>query len=396
MGFWRSMDGLVTAKLTSADPAAAICAINQAKIDTFRLQQIDDLTFSVQIRRRDYRALAALAARRGEKLRMTRRTGLYWAVKGLLRRRLFVTGLAVMLGLVLFLPTRVFFVRVEGNSTIPHQLIIEKAQLCGIGFGASRREVRSERIKNALLAQIPQLQWVGVNTSGCTAVISVRERTSSEPPVKSASVSRIVASRDGIITSMTVTSGNGICTVGQAVRAGETLVSGYTDCGISIQATRSQAEIFAQTRRELRAVTPANCEIRGTITSSDKKYSLIVGKKRINFYKDSGILDVSCAKMYKEICLTLPGGFELPVTLVVEEWINCEAETVQIDESRARQLLEGFAEDYLCQQMVAGVIQAKEEIAAQIGETFRIEGYYDCLEMIGRERSEEIIDGKTN
>lgn len=32
-------------------------------------------------------------------------------------------------------------------------------------------------MKNALLSAIPELQWAGVNTYGCRAVISVRERT---------------------------------------------------------------------------------------------------------------------------------------------------------------------------------------------------------------------------
>ena len=37
--------------------------------------------------------------------------------------------------------------------------------------------IRSEKVKNSLLQRIPQLQWAGINTDGCVAVISVREKT---------------------------------------------------------------------------------------------------------------------------------------------------------------------------------------------------------------------------
>ena len=46
---------------------------------------------------------------------------------------------------------------VEGNSAVASVDIIDAAQNAGLGFGASRRAVRSEKVKNALLASIPDL-----------------------------------------------------------------------------------------------------------------------------------------------------------------------------------------------------------------------------------------------
>ena len=51
-----------------------------------------------------------------------------------------------------------------------------------------------------------------------------------------------------------------------------------------------------------------------------KKYAVIIGKKRINFYKGSGISDTSCDKMYLENYVTLPGGFILPIAIATEVW----------------------------------------------------------------------------
>jgi hypothetical protein len=49
------------------------------------------------------------------------------------------------------------------------------------------------------------------------------------------------------------------------------------------------------------------------------RYSILLGKKRINFYKGSGIYDGSCVKMVSQYHLTLPGDYVLPVTVVKEE-----------------------------------------------------------------------------
>lgn len=247
-------------------------------------------------------------------------------------------------------------------------------------------------MKNALLSALPQLQWAGVNTSGCVATVSVRERTEPEVTEQDSAVSSIVASRDGFIVSATVTRGNFLCRVGQSVKAGQVLISGYTDCGICIQATRAEGEIYAQTSRDFAAVTPAQWTVRGEQTAVRRKYSLIIGKKRINLWKDSGILQGSCDRMDRRYELTLPGGFRLPVTLCVEEYTFYDGEMMTLEPDAAEAALSKFAQSALTQQMVAGRILSREESITQSEDKYLLEGTYACVEMIGRVRREQIGD----
>ena len=170
------------------------------------------------------------------------------------------------------------------------------------------------------------------------------------------------------------------------------LVSGYTDCGLSIRAERSEAEIYAETERSLTAITPVAYTVRGEVQTRTQKFGLIIGKKRINFYKDSGISGSSCAKMYTEYCVTLPGGFELPIKLFAEEWITYDSSSAEAAPEQAEVLLSVFSEKYLSQQMVAGKILKQYRFIEQLNDIYRMTGEYACLEMIGQERSEEIID----
>ena len=392
MDLWKSLAGMVEVELTSAEPEIALGAINASGIDVFWVQQKSELTFAFQIRRKDYRTLTKLCEKRGETLRLLKKTGLYWTGKRLLHRPVLLFGMALFLAMVLYLPSRVFFIRVEGNVTVPARRILAAAEDSGIRFGASRREVRSEKMKNALLAAVPELQWAGVNTAGCVATISVRERTDHQTEQPQWEVASIVASRDGYILSGTVTRGNALFQVGQAVKEGQVLISGYTDCGICIQATRAEGEIMAKTSRCFEAVTPSEWSQRREAAEVKRKYSLLLGKKRINLWKDSGILDPTCGRMYSEYDVTLPGGFSLPVALCVEEYTVFETSLSEIPPDQAQSALTGFADRYLTGQMVAGEIRSRLETVSSEEGVYHLRGSYICVEMIGREQKEQIGD----
>ena len=298
-------------------------------------------------------------------------------------------GLGLLAALTLFLPSRILLVEVQGNAVIPENRILETAAQCGIRFWASRREVRSEGMKNALLEAMPELSWAGINTYGSRAVITVREGRDggeeTEPPL----VSSIVAALDGFILSCQAERGTALCAPGQGVKAGDVLISGYTDCGLCVTATRSLGEVMAVTQRQIAAITPADCLKKGARKGEEVTYSLILGKFRINFDNNSGISPPGCGRMVTEYTLTLPGNFSLPVKLQ-KQTVNGYALTkTDVTEDAAGALLSRFAADHLQAQMIAGAVtEALETIHAEDGR-WVLTGNYACTEMIGRERAEQ-------
>ncbi len=398
MNLFQSLAGMTEVSITGPDVVGTLERINGENIPIFESSTQDDVTLRLIVYHRDFPHLKRICEKRGDELTLRRKRGLYWTGKALLRRPVLLFGLAFLLALAMFLPTRVLFVRVEGNSQIPVNQILEQAGLCGISFGANRREVRSEQVKNQLLERLPQLQWAGVNTAGCVAVITVRERAEPEKAPEFPQVGSIVASRDGIVLSCTATRGNLQCRVGQAVKEGQVLISAYTDCGLCIQATMAQGEIFARTSRTLEVITPNAWTAKEPSGPPEKKFSLIFGKKRINLWKDSGICDTSCGRMYKEYHVTLPGGFVLPIALAVQTCTPCETYESPRPQSECEAGLRGFARDYLASQMNAGQILRGEESVCQREDCFLLSGSYICTEMIGKVRKEQIGEyhGKDN
>lgn len=86
MGIWKSLSGMVEAELTSADLSGALSAVNERGVQIFDVRPQGDLAARFWLYRQDYRTVSHLAQRRGERLKVLRRRGLYWAAKGLLRR----------------------------------------------------------------------------------------------------------------------------------------------------------------------------------------------------------------------------------------------------------------------------------------------------------------------
>lgn len=391
LGIWQALSGTVKVEIISAVYVETMNAVNAAGIHLSNIHVIDELSFSCFVERQQLKSLILLLHKRGDNVRILRRTGFYWPIVRLRKRPILVMGMLFLIAFSLYLPTRVLFVTVDGNSHVHATRILDEADKCGIRFGASRRSVRSEKIKNKLLFSIPELEWAGINTYGCVAVISVKERTAEQNINNDVGISSIVADRDGIIHSLTATAGNPLCHVGQAVTAGQVLISGYTDCGLSIKAERSKGEVMAYTTRDLTLITPNQATIKGLITNSETKYSIIFGKKLINLSQDSGILDTTCDKITKISYLTLPGGFELPLAFITECSIYRESSGVSRDEEP--DWMRAYASNYVCQQMIAGKIFRTVQNYKLKDNVYILTAKFACLEMIGREQKEEIMKG---
>ena len=397
-GSFCSLADGISLELTSADISVSLRQLNERKIPISHLRFVDELTAHFTVTRKSVKQIQEMANRKGDHVKILSRTGLYWKIWSLRHRLVLICGMLIVLALSLFLPGRVLFVEAEGNMLLPDNLIIDTAKDAGIRFGASRRAVRSEKMKNTLLDALPQLQWAGVNTYGCRAVISVKERELENHDGNKHITENIVASRDGVVTEVVVNEGTGICTVGQAIRKGQLLISGYTDCGGVIISRQAKGEVFAQTNHEMTVATPSENRIRTVFVSTRTNYSLHIGKKRINFYKGSGIYDGSCVKMVTQYYLILPGGYRLPISITKQQWTEYQTQPHQIDEEHSRIPLSDFSKRQLRSESISlAFLHVQESVNVENG-LIVLRGLYNCTEMIGRAQGEVTgeLHGKTD
>ena len=390
--------GTLTVEITSASAERTLDKIVHSGINITNIRRITELTYRFQIRRRDFQNISRILQSRQDKLVVVSKQGLYWKIRSLIYRPILIVTALLLLLLTLYLPTRVLFIEVEGNITLPTSEILLAAERNGISFGVSRKYIRSEKAKNQLLEMLPSLQWAGINTTGCRAVISVRERSDEKTVQTKGIVSNLVAQQDAFILSTSVTGGTAMVKPGDTVIAGQTLISGYADHGFHLSATRAIGEIRGLTTRSLTAVMPGNCLKITEPTKTKWNISLLIRKKRINLWKDSRISDTCCGRMYEEYFVSLPGGFQLPLAVCVDRYICRSYDVYPVAETEAVRNLQHFSDSYLVSQMISGQILEKKQNIETIGDIYLLHSSYTCSEIIGTEQREQIGDhnGKRN
>ena len=371
MELWWRLRGWKRLRLTSADCPSRL----RQMADRVKLTDIvfpGPVTAEFSCLRTDVPKLRILD---GERLEAVGEGGLPKYLKGLWDWRRLV-AFAVFLGVMtVLLPTRVFFFRVEGNGELPERYILEQAAKCGVSFGTARRELRSEQVKNQLLKAIPELRWAGVNTQGCTAIITVALRDQGENREEDLP-GDIVAVADGLVTACYPAAGTGMVAPGQAVREGQVLISGVTDLGRCTRLDRAAGEVYGLTRRSVEAVLPGKTLRLEQTGRVERKFSILIGKKYVNFSNDSGIFMGSCVRMRTVNYLTLPGGFSLPAALVTDTYFLCETADAPREDWGP---LEDAARRIIRERMTAGVILSQR--LHREGNTLSAE--FECRELLG-------------
>ncbi len=395
MSLWGYLQGEVTAELVSADLPQALTELGESGVRFHRPVSTAPLTVQMTMDYVSWVKMQALAARRGDSCTCLHQRGVRVTLVRLRRRWLFWLLLGAMLASALYAPSRIWFLSVEGNDQVPAREILSAAEECGVKFWADASEIRSEQVKNHLLNQLPELQWAGVNIRGMSAVISVRERVEAEPVRQRDSVTNVVASRDGVIVSMSVLGGEAVCQVGQAVRQGELLVSGCIECPTHTQYTHADAEIYALTRRQFDGFCPGLREEKEIVGRQHRRISLIWGKKRIKIFGSSGISASTCDKMTQTRVFTLPGGFSLPLAVEIETYREYKPVACPVAAEDAQALLQDLAEQLMRQDMIAGEILQSVPVFTRTEDGYTLAVTSFCREMIARQKMAGLFEEVT-
>ena len=332
--------GSVRAEVSGAAPQRLLNAMSEADMPFWYAVPQDAFTIRLGLYSRDLRDAKALASRCQCELKLLRESGAP-VVKRRLRRRVALLVTAVSCFALLAASSLFAWdIRVEGNEQVSTGEILRALAGCGVEPGAFWPGWSSDEIRNSVILDIPELAWLGVSVDSSRAVIRVRERTEAPELVNSEGMGSVTARTTGIIDSMRVYQGAPLVAVGDAVVAGETLVSGEMPSEVGdTRYVRASAEIRARTWYEMSASAPL--EYSGLEQSDCRtRWALVIGDKRINFYLGSSQTPTGCGKIITEYPLAWEGVFTLPVTLVREQTLEYDSAAAAEDEEELSGRLE--------------------------------------------------------
>ncbi len=384
--------GVCQVRLRGCDPERCLDALLRAGIPFWAVTKPEEYTLHLRLHRADAQAARDVIRHCQCDVELTDLRSLRRDASGFKNRWALMLGLPIVLALAVNAYNIVVQVEIRGCSAVEEAQVRRALDTLGVRFGAWGPALDSEQIRNGILRMVPELRWVGVNWSGMRADVQVTERTRAREPMERTGASNLIACTDGVVTQVAVYNGQAACAPGDAVRAGQVLISGTVDLERLRVTTRALGEVYADTRRKIEVRTPDMRIERAAGGPAGLCLWLCVGRKRIKIFGNSGIMMDGCVKMINRGTIRLPGGVEVPLGLCIETYRHAHTRPVPLEQGAAAQLLETCADRLIGDALVAGrVTSAETALRSDAGEVCLIKTAH-CSEMIARSAEIPILE----
>lgn len=368
-----------------------LCSLHQVWL--YEADRADIDVLFVTIRLKDLKTVRGFVRKAHGRIRIVRRKGLpFWL--GRTRRRYGLWGGALFFLVMLYLLfTRIWAVDVVAPPGISQREIVEELSGLGLRCGVAADSLDIKAIQREMMMRREDLAFLAVNLHGNQAKIQVELRRPKPEILDEDQITSVVAAKTGIITKMEVRGGTAVKKVGETVMKGEMLIDALT------QPVKEESQPFlshafgqveARTWERLCSVRCLTGEKKGEIEKICKRFALVVGKKRINLYFDSGTDLGSCDKITKEKKIVLGDGYILPVYLVEQQWIPYTPEPVTLEAASLQSELEENARQEVQNRIQGEIVTISHSLSAE-KDLAVLDTVSECREQIG----EVVADGRT-
>lgn len=222
---WHLLFGIVVVKVKGARLERFLNRIVRAHIPVWQAERLAGNMLIVSMPASRFKQMRHLCRQQGWHVSVVERLGFPFFVARLIRRKALVAG-AVMALIALYVASgHVWFVQVSPTVDVSTTRILAVAEQAGLRPGVRKESFDPKEVQRTLLLQLDELSWVGVSVRGTLAVIEVAERSQLDPQLTRPG--DIVAARDGIIHRITVSQGYPLVAVGDTVRRGDLVISGF-------------------------------------------------------------------------------------------------------------------------------------------------------------------------
>ncbi len=317
----------VRAEVHGTSPARFLNLCAAGKLDFWDVEYIDENTLRVTLHAHDFRRIAPIARKSACRLRIISRKGPGYTLRAVRKFPALLLAPLVLFLLCALINTRVLSFTFTGQETVTPREILAAMEKHGLSCGTRKSTVDASELRNEMLSEVPKLIWFTVTFHGSAAHVDVRERDE-KPQLEDARRSAdLVSDRFGVIEEVSVYRGRANVKKGDFVAPGTLLVAGEAELrrGGTIR-VHASADIQAQVFYKTTLALPLDGLEKRPIGRVRTRWSLILGKIRVDFYKKDGKTFDSYDKIIKKYALSLPGGFSFPAVLVsetVREYETC-------------------------------------------------------------------------
>jgi len=145
------------------------------------------------------------------------------------KRKMLAVGLLFFLTAIYFFSTFVWFVDLQHREQLKYlseEEIMKEIYSMGLRPGVPNWNFNLREMEKELAVRLPELSWVGVTLEGTKATVEIVEKTLPPEDEGAKHPANVIASKDGVVEEILVIVGEAMAKEGDAVSAGEVLISG--------------------------------------------------------------------------------------------------------------------------------------------------------------------------
>ncbi len=379
--------GARSVMLQGAHCEQVLNVLRRHNVQMQKIKRIDEQTISFTLLSKDVKQLDCVCKRYCVTIKLQGIFGFprwYYRYK---KRWGIAAGLLMTTVFILVINCFVWDVQVSGcaDRTTEAEILRQFKEL-GFGVGSFRFGWDLSQLENRFMMKNKDVIWVSVNMHFTTADIQLQERSlKSERYYDYSTPCDIYAARDGQIVSMMVSSGTALVSEGDAVRAGEMLVSReYIGKHGEKIIVPSIARIEAKTQRSIQVTVPL---VKEKHTPTGKKrtiFELNIFNFKIPLYFKDNISYNKYDYTEKRTVLKLWKNLALPVSVLSKTYTEVMVSEDREDPHRAGQLARVQLDQQEKAELFAVKIQNRKVEEKIQDDRLVLTATYTCLEDIAQ------------
>ncbi|MBQ6947045.1 MAG: sporulation protein YqfD [Clostridia bacterium] len=383
----RYIKGMLRITLRGAYCEQVLSILQRKNVTFYHLRRIDEQTVSVMVMEKDFSVIQAVCSRYYMELEV-KHTSSFRTIRQRYKKRWgLVVGAGASLVLLIGINCFVWDVQVSGCEIRTSQAeIVRQFEELGFGIGTFRFGWDLTDLENKFMMQNKEVIWVSVNMKFTTAHIELQERsTKIEKIYDFKTPCDIYAARDGQIVSMMVSSGTPLVSEGDAVRAGEKLVSReyVTKYGETL-IVPSIATIKAKTGRTICLEEPLTKQLHTPTGKSRTFFEINLFNFKIPLYFKENISYNNYDYTEKRTVLKLGNNWALPISVFSKKYTDVYVTEEKISEDIARRTTYGKLQQSEKAQLFDAEILDKKIEESIVDGKFVLTATYSCLENIAQ------------
>ncbi|MGI6180664.1 MAG: sporulation protein YqfD [Agathobaculum sp.] len=360
-----------------------VCAQNTITLRQMKRTAWNELYATLSVA--DFRILRGKMGRTGCRVHIVRRRGAPFVASRLRTRYALWGGLLAAVLLCWVLCTHIWAIEQHIDAALPQAEIMQQLDELGVHIGVRRSAIDVTQIRWSMLRRYPEIRFIALNIEGNRLTVEARAATPHEELLDQQAVTRVVAARDGVVRTVRAQEGQPAVQAGDAVAAGDTLISGLvppTMEGGEYRLVHARGEIEAYTSHQKAAIRALTDEKKTYTGKVRCQYALVFGNKRLNLYIGSGISAGTCDKIVETKELWLSESVVFPISLIVQRYMFYERtpRTQTADEVRVDMIARALGQ--IAEGMDGTITAHRERVTEQNGAAV-LELSADAMEQIG-------------